>query len=178
MPLFLYGQSIHFFRETIHINLTDDHCQVKGIYYFKNLNNYSVTQNLSYPFAVNNALPFPDSITVKDSLKGQKINYVIGKSRVNFLVKVPPKSVAIYTVYFRQRTPERQMEYLLTTTQNWNRPLDRADFYIKRPKHLNIVKLSHPFELQETGGDHQVYVMRKEHFMPHNNLKVQWAGKK
>ena len=172
----IYCQSIQFIREKIELHIFDSYSHVKGTYYFQNIGSENTSQNLYYPFVVNNDLPYPDSISIRDSLTNKIIDCKYSDLGVTFALQVPAKSIVIYTVHYYQRTPANMMEYILTTTQRWKQPLIKAEYLITAPLHLKIKFLSMQFELLKKNKERTFYFNKEINFMPVENIIIKWKG--
>ncbi len=170
-----YSQSLQFFREKIELFVHETHSRVKGTYYFKNTGERLVSKTLYYPFPVRPSLPYPENVSVLDSLKNKKISCEHQNSGIIFRIDVPAKSVVIYVVEYTQRTPKQKMEYILTTTGEWGRSLELAEYVVVLPRALQLIRHSLDFNVVKKFSDKVVYYSRKTNFRPAENLIIQWA---
>ncbi len=196
-PLFLslHAQPLQFARERIEVEVLGEECILTGTYYFctsgpttkqplsaKEPDSANSPFNiiLYYPFVVTPELPFPDSIQVTDLRSGQVVQFIESDRGIYFPVSVPPQDTAIYRVRYRQKTPSAKMEYILTSTQKWNRPLKSADFIIRIPQEYQLASLSPSFDSFAPGATGEknarwkTYFIHRENFMPQSNLTIQW----
>ena len=171
----VYSQSIQFFREKIEVDVNGSFCQIKGIYYFKNSSNKEVSRTFYYPFVVNEKMLYPDSIIIKDLGNDRIINFSTSKSGIHFRAHLPAKSIIIYKIIYSQRTQAREIEYILTTTRKWGRPLEQAEFIVRIPKTFQLVSLTFPYNYRKNENDINLYYINKENFIPEQNLIVKWV---
>lgn len=199
-PLFLslHAQPLQFARERIEVEVLGEACVLTGTYYFCETGpaarqplsverpdsaNFPFNITLYYPFVVTPELPFPDSIQVTDLRSGRPVQFTQSARGVYFPVSVPPQDTAIYRVRYRQKTPSAKMEYILTSTQKWNRPLQSADFIIRIPQQYQLISLSPAFDRAAPGSTGEknapgmIYFIHRENFMPQSNLTIQWERK-
>lgn len=199
-PLFLslHAQPLQFARERIEVEVLGEECTLTGTYYFcktgppirqplivEEPDSASSPFNITlyYPFVVTPELPFPDSIQVTDLRSGRPVQFIESDHGVYFPVSIPPRDTAIYRVRYRQKTPSAKMEYILTSTQKWNRPLQSADFIIRIPQQYQLISLSPAFDRAAPGstgeknGPGMIYFIHRENFMPQSNLTIQWERK-
>ena len=168
-------QNLRFCRERIEIELNGDYCVLNGTYYFKNEAKSAMEQILFYPFVISRELPYPDSISVWEAATNQRVEYSRSDDGISFRVSVPAQSFSVYKVSYRQRTPTAYMEYILTTTADWRKPLEIAEYQIKVPRNLALVYLSLPGVSSSKRGGESIYYVRKEHYMPAANIIVRWT---
>ena len=169
-----YGQSFDFMREKIEIKVKDSHCHLRGEYYFKNPSNKPLARRLYYPFIINKDMPFPDSVSVVDSLNGDIIPFARSDSGVSFTINIPAKSIVIYVVNYYQQTPAKKMEYILTTTQTWGKPFVQAEYIVRLLPHLKLIFCSLPLKLKNDNLKNPQFYVKKENYMPDKNLLIKW----
>lgn len=121
------GQPLRFCQEKIEMKVRGEFCVLTGTYYFRNGSAVGIDQSLYYPFIVTDALPMPDSVAVKDVNDNRPLAYTPAENGICFQIHIPPRGVSIYQVSYRQQTRFNFMEYILTTTAAWNRPLGVAE---------------------------------------------------
>lgn len=178
--LSLHAQPLQFAREQIEVEVRGGECILNGTYYFRNNGHSPLRAALYYPFVITPELPFPDSIQITDRRSGQAVQFSSAANGIYFPVSIPPQDTAIYRVCYRQKTPSGKMEYILTSTQKWKRPLEAADFIIRIPPEYQLISLSHAFDrvvpdsTGEKDGQRMTYLIHKENFMPQTNLIIQW----
>lgn len=170
----LSAQPIHFFQEKIEVEINSDYCSIKGIYYFKNLSSQEIRRTLYYPFVVNNELPFPYKIQVKDLINSKNIPFRISDKGIYFPINVNSDSISVYQVIYYQKASGNKIEYILTTTQKWRRPLEHAVYIIKMPVDYKMKYLSISPYKKEIRGGQKILSCKKLNFMPDKNLIIQW----
>jgi len=168
------AQPLDFFQEKIEVAVQGDFCLLNGIYYFKNGGSVPFEQSIYYPFIVNDSLPFPDSIAVQEMGANRSVEYASTEKGVTFVIHIPPRAVGIYQVSYRQRTRFNYMEYVLTSTADWNKALDVAEYRVRIPQGYQMTQLSLPGAKREKLSGESIYYLRKEHYMPLANLIVRW----
>jgi hypothetical protein len=73
---------------------------------------------------------------------------------------------------------KNRFEYILTSTRNWQRPLDSAEFLIQMPESCDLTELSFPYEWIDTTAGFKIYCLRFEDFYPDKNLNFTWQRRK
>ena len=173
----LFGQVPNFIQERIDIYVHENYAEVEGIYYFYNPHTKPTQNSFYYPFVINENFIYPDSISAKHVITGEKINFRRSKSGVHFVLSIPPGDTCIYKVYYRQKVKNQQMEYILTTTKQWGKPLSYAEYYIHVPSNLQLNDSSYKFNLVDENDSSKTYFLKKKNFMPNKNLVVSWRVK-
>jgi hypothetical protein len=173
----VFAQSLQFWGEKIEVTIYNHHADVWGEYHFKNNSSNTVHQTLYYPFVVNPHLPYPDSIAVTSHSQRSPIPIRKSNNGIYFPVSIAPHQPAIYKVFYSQATTASQMEYVLTTTQGWHKPLVWTEYQVKIPLFLRLKYLSLTNPEIELTDKYKIYRVHKINYMPNVNLKVAWAGR-
>lgn len=130
-----------------------------------------------YPFIVNDSLPFPQKISVKNENNNTYLKFVTEPSGILFLIHVLAKDTVVLTVDFTQQTPYKTMEYILTTTSEWKKPLKEAEYKIKVPDNLYLVYSSLGYDSTKAENKFNYFYIHKKDFMPVKNLIINWHEK-
>jgi hypothetical protein len=174
----LIAQSPRFIRERIDVFVHDEYAEVVGTYYFYNPHSKPTNNSFYYPFIVNKSSSYPDSISAKFFRTNQEIEFRKSKEGVHFIFNILPKDTCIYQVYYRQKVRQYKMEYILTSTKKWGRPLEFAEYYVHVPNNLELKDLSYKLKLIEESNSRRIYYLKKKNFMPDKNLVVKWGVRK
>ncbi len=67
------------------------------------------------------------------------------------------------------------MKYILTSTQNWIHPLEKAVYKILLPKEFYLKDISIKPYKKDSDSTYNIYIINKENFMPETDLIVVWA---
>ena len=169
------AQSPKFLREIITITVHDDKCSLNGSYYFVNPGSQRTESLLFYPFVIDEDLLYPDSIRIFSPTLKKDLPYSKTDKGIFFKISLDPGDTSLYSVYYSQKTPVRRMEYILTTTRNWQRPLGSAEFLIKIPFNCELTFSSYEFDRVERGKVYTEYYVKNENFMPERDLKIKWS---
>lgn len=173
----LFSQSIHFVKEKIEMTIQDSSFTIKGRYYFLNRNDKKFITSFFYPFIINNNYKYPDSILILDK-NNLPVPYSKNKGGIFFAVKTLAKDTSEFTAFYRQRNLIKRAEYILTTTQNWNAPLQKAEYIVNLPKYLSLKSISLQPDSVINNPAYKTYFITKENFMPIINLIVEWKKRK
>lgn len=171
-------QSLQFYREVITVEVAGTHCWLSGAYHFRNRTASPITVPLYYPLFDHAELPFPDSITVEKIGHGSAIPFVRRGTGIDFRITIPAQDSAAYRVCYRQPTPENRMEYILRSTRQWRRPLEKAQFRIILPDTLRLTSVSLPMTRLRKDARRTVYGCLRRNFMPDENLIITWKRRK
>jgi len=174
VPLPVRSSPLQFCSEVIDITVQEDRCIIAGDYFLGSQEGAPARGILYYPFALAEDLPFPDSVAVIDLATGQPIRYAQTRDGIQFPVQVAPPDSAAVRVTYTQRTPERRVRYILTTTQRWGRPLRSADFLIHIPRSLELTHISIAPDSVEHAGAWQIHWIHRSQFMPVCDLEFTW----
>jgi hypothetical protein len=172
------AQSISFKKEIIEVKVAQDYCTLNGDYFFENNGFNSSETQIYYPFVINNSLPFPDSISIYNNSTLQFLPYLKLKEGISFRIKVEPHSIIQLKVIYKQNILKNYFEYILTSTADWNKPLESAEFNILfSPSCLNP-NISYKEDSIKASKEFIQYAFTKLNFMPEKNLVIKWETEK
>jgi hypothetical protein len=171
----IFAQNVVFSREKIELDIKNQQCCLRGTYYFQNRSAMVSERMIYYPFSVNYNLAPPDTIVVTDMSRHKSINFSGSEQGILFPLVIPAKGESAYRVIYCQNTPQQKMEYILTSTHFWNRPLDQAEFIIKLAADLQLKYLSISWDSTRVSQETIYYYKTRYHFMPDSNLVVEWT---
>ena len=163
-----------FVREEISICVHGDYCTLDGTYEFRNTQNDVALWPIFYPLLNNATIPLADSILIRDAGTEEPLPFESGVNGVSFALTMPPRASRAIRISYRQLTPKRKMEYILTSTKQWGKPLESATFRIVVPDSLRLVYISIPTNSHTKRGHETEYLIRKKAFMPRSNLIIKW----
>ncbi|MGA9116781.1 MAG: hypothetical protein WB626_08405 [Bacteroidota bacterium] len=170
----LEGACAQFIREDITISVGDTSCTLEGLYEFSNPSPHSSLWPVFYPLLSTPTVPFPDSIGVEDAETAEPLPFLKGDSGISFSLPMPPRAERRVRIGYRQPAPARSMEYILTSTQRWKRPLEQAVFTIWMPRTMELTFLSVSHDSIIRREDRTGYVFARTGFMPRSNLVLRW----
>ncbi len=170
----LFGQNLIFNQEKIELNIDNERCCLKGTYYFQNRSNMIAERMMYYPFSVNYGLTTPYSMSVTDLRDHKNIAFNAYNQGIVFPLMVQPLGEVVYEVIYCQQAPQQKMEYILTTTKAWKKPLNQAEFVIKLSPGLHLEYLSIPWDSVQISSSTTSFFISRYQFMPDSNLIVEW----
>ena len=113
---------------------------------------------------------------VKDLGRGP---YDFGRTAggIVFEVPIPARETVAVRIVYRQPVTGSRATYVVTTTRDWRRPLDRALFKVCWPEDLEDARLS--YEGKETPGEEGETCRRIawSGYMPDRNIVLTWSGR-
>jgi hypothetical protein len=169
-----YG-AVLFVKETIAVSiLADDALQVRGTYWFGTADSSMSETRLYYPFPADTFSDYPFFIDISDASSSKAITFAKQEQGVSFPIAVKPGDTASVTVLYRQKVRNREGRYILTTTENWGRPLVDSRYSIGVPATLTLAYMSYECDSISRTGKFLVYSFFKKRFMPDRDLCFRW----
>jgi hypothetical protein len=165
------GQGLQFYREDIVFKINEDAAEADAVYHFCNVDKDKIITTLFYPFP-GNTMELIDSILIRDFKTGEIISFRQGKSGVFFEISVTAYGQAAYRVFFRQKLEGQKFKYILTSTGNWGKELEFANFELQVPVSLKVDSLSFTPDSSFIQDDFQYYIWKKKDFMPEKDFEV------
>jgi hypothetical protein len=166
---------IRFVRERIRVGIRPAGIGVEGVYVFRNELPEPATVPLFYPFPVDSIHPWPTWIVVC-SQEGDDLSFSRPRfDGILFRVTLPADGIAAVRVAYEQPSLDHSGCYILTTTSEWGRPLETAEFEVAVPVGINLETMAYDADelVRERGV--QVYRFTRHRFMPTRNLCVRWS---
>jgi len=163
-PAYLTAQSrILFFEEHIDFKLDSKFFSINGIYSFYNNSDDVIIKQIIFPFAVK--IKLIDSIRVIDLNSRKMLNYNILVDAISFNLILQPKDTLDVNIFYRQIVSIKNT-YILTTTQIWGNPLDKAVYTLTAPKGMAINSFSYIPDSVKLIDNNRLYKWEKYHFSP------------
>lgn len=167
---------VDFFREDVTLAVSRGRLLVRGVYDFRNETGDTVEMAIRYPFPVDDAHTFPDSVLVSETRgdSARPVSASPSAASVMWPMRFGPHETRRVTVEYGQDLHDNRAVYIVTTTAAWLRPIDRADFHIRIPEALEDVRISFAPDRVVDLGDTIVYHLRREAFLPESDLEITW----
>jgi len=165
-PVLLLGQRISFFKESLDFNLEENFFEVDGLYYFRNLTDREVKQMLFYPFP--DVEKYGEIAYIEITRENDTLSMLATQSHNGsmFKVTIPPYGEEAYRIRYGQKLVSNEAMYIITTTQEWDLPFEKAIYTFTFPKSFTINSITIPPDSIETSADKTVYYWEREDFMP------------
>jgi hypothetical protein len=122
---------------------------------------------VSYPFPIDSANPFPDSIEIPG------YTFKRNDTAVTFVMHFRPGQEDSFFAYYRQRLRANAARYIVTSTRKWQRPIDRAQFCVTAPAGLDV-KLSYGPDSTVRRDSLVDYWYTSVKFWPDKDVVVTW----
>lgn len=163
---------LKFDEEYLTFEISRNLFQVSGVYLFSA--NDSIEHLILYPFPVERVYGKAFDIFVKDVKTGKSLPFSMAKdsSGIRFRTKVSGSSQL--QIGYSQVLKSNRAKYILTTTQNWGRPLKFADYKLVVDSGIVITSFSMEPQQKIIQGGKTVYFWQKTDFMPTSDFEVQF----
>ena len=168
-------QSLQFYEEALFFEIKDGYFIVDGQYYFRNSSRSDIHQILFYPFPQEDYLGEIESVSISD-VAGFEDDLIINQTEkgVSFRLDIEAGKEKVYKIYYKQLVPNQKAKYILTTTAQWGRPLEKAFYQLKAGSNINVIYFSYPPDKDEKQENYIIYFWYMESFMPDRDLVVEW----
>ncbi|OFX27914.1 MAG: hypothetical protein A2033_01890 [Bacteroidetes bacterium GWA2_31_9] len=169
--LIVHSQNLQFYREDLTFEIKDGFFYVDGIYNFCNKGDKEIKQILFYPFPKDSIYGNIDSIIAID-LNSKSINIISNKTEIGFYFKIELNSYGVgkYKISYRQKLLKNKAEYILLTTQKWDKPFDSANYKLITPAKMIMKSISYEPDSIKQINDNAIYFWYKKDFMPYQNM--------
>jgi hypothetical protein len=163
------AQHAEFYKEHIIFRIDHNYFYVNGEYYLRMTDTSAHPISLFYPFPTDSIYSKPDSILILNVNKNKFIhNYRTLKTGILFSVDLD--SVTLLMISYRQHLSAQTARYILTTTQEWGKPLDEVSYELITPEEMKIDSFSYPPDNQQKIDSQIFYFWQKEYFWPENDM--------
>lgn len=161
ISLKLLSYNVEFTKEEIYIEIDTNISKTKGIYYFSNRSYKKKIVPIRYPFA-------SESYTLNFITINQKeINYSKKKDAIFFEIEFDPFESKILEIEYLEPF-EQKYTYILTTTQSWSKPIQKATFNLHIKFDYDTLESNYDFNETESS----IYKYEVKKFMPNENLEI------
>lgn len=160
---------ISFFEEHIDFSLNNDYFTINGIFSFSNLNNKTETQQIIFPFA--NETNSIDSIRIINLNTLSNLSFTKLKSSILFKIAVPANDTVDLNIFYREKKSSTN-KYIITSTQSWGKPLNKAVYSLSTEKKIKIKKFSYQPDTVKNINDKKLYLWYKTEFMPQKDFEI------
>lgn len=167
---------VRFVREHVRVEPSERQTRVVGVYIFRNDSDAPSDVGMRYPFPIDRGHLYPTRIRVHEERGGvpEPMGFVREDAGIAWRMRFAPREERTVRVEYTQDIREKRAIYIVTTTRQWLRPIERAEFEFRVPAALKSVRLSFEPDRSEVVGDTIVYHMTRTEFMPERDLTVTW----
>jgi hypothetical protein len=167
---------VRFHREYVKVEASRRLTRVSALYYFRNESDRRVEQGISYPFPVDRFHLYPRVVRVwektGDDLRA--MGFLHRERNVLWTMDLEPGEEIVIRVDYTQEIRRPRAVYIVTTTKEWERPIEVAEFEFRVPAELDSVELSFEPDSRTVEGDTIVYYVGYTDFMPDEDMVVTW----
>ena len=160
---------LHFSEEYIDFKIDSVYFYVNGIYTFRNTNSYPLTQIIEFPFAYK--IQQIDSIIVYDLVQLCPVEFYKESQSVTFSITLPALSALDISICYQQKLAKVNT-YILTSTQTWGKPLDKAVYNLKIINETLLDSLNYKPDSVKRTIQCSKYYFTKYNFMPQTDFIV------
>jgi hypothetical protein len=173
----LNAQRFEFYQETLVFEVSESEFGVNGFYFFKNRTQDTIRQFLLYPFPAVSESAEIVSIQSESLYPGGKEDGVAGWNQKGARIRlfILPFDTAVLNIRYKQSLADTQAEYILTSTQFWEQPLEVAVFEMNLPVSLKVDSLSYDADEMVFSEEGLMYTWRFMDFMPQRNFFVSFS---
>jgi len=171
---------IRFVQEYVTVEPSPGLTRVVGIYHIRNDSDNAAEMGILYPFPVDRDHMSPHIVRLwEQTSDGYRTKgFVRRDADILLSLAFEPREEKIFKVEYVQRIRKRHAVYIVTTTRQWERAIELAEFEFRVPATLEGVELSFEPDRSESLGDTVVYYMRQEQFYPDEDLTVTWTSER
>ena len=166
---------LSFFKENITFTIcAPDTIEIRGIYWFSNTGNDSVTTTIYYPFPLDTGEVFPHYIEVTRHGTRKAISYRQVTNGIEWRQTVPARGLDSVLVVYRQKVKKGVGQYIVSTTKFWDKALQKADFEVRIPKRMVMTFWTFQADSISTTRDMIIYHSHFDSFLPDREMDVRW----
>jgi hypothetical protein len=162
---------VHFAREEVAVTVRAGAVEVLGTYHFTCSARDTVTAVISYPFPLDSFHGYPDSV----ALPGHRFR--LADSAAQFVMRFRPGGEDSFTAWYRQPLRGPQARYIVTTTRQWRRPIDRAQFRVTVPAGLPGAALNYRPDSTRRDDSTLTWFFTRLGFYPADDVVVSWSDR-
>lgn len=160
---------VSFFEEHIDFSLDMSYFIINGIYSFHNETENDVNQQIVFPFADKTVII--DSIRIINLTTGRNIQFKKMENSVLFNFTLSPKDTVDVNIFYRQKISITN-KYIITSTQSWGKPLEKAVYTLTTEKNLRIKSFSYLPDSVIDVNDKKLYTWEKHNFLPKYEFEI------
>jgi hypothetical protein len=172
---------VDFFKEEITFTVKDSASSVSGIYYFRNNTERGGKMPIMFPFYVDSASVFPDTI-IAYTLNSKDTTWLDvqnaqGQNAVTVEIPMTPHGITVWHLDYAQDILKAKATYILTSTSAWGKPLEDATYRFIVPASYDSVQAWPEPDSTIILKDHRELLAHRTNFMPKQNMTIEWKSK-
>ncbi|MBE0538953.1 MAG: hypothetical protein IH620_04520 [Ignavibacterium sp.] len=163
----IFSQDVKFLGEDITFRLNKENFIVDGLYWFINETDKPIEKIIYYPFPVDDSTGEVHSISIYNiSEQRDEIAMEICNNGLRYLLMMPANDTTIYRIGYRQSVRNGCAKYILTSTAEWNEPLEWAKYKLIADDKTEINKFSYePDKLYQVDKE-KIFYWERRNFLP------------
>ena len=142
--------------------------EVRATYHFAVKTRQQLGAVISYPFFVDSANRYPDSVDIVGH------EFTPNDTAVTFVMHFSPGGEDSFSAYYRQPLEAECARYIVTSTRRWQEPIDTARFRITVPVEFDDVDLSYRPDSVVWRESLVDYYFTQRRFWPDRDVIVTW----
>ena len=159
---------LHFAREEVSLDVRPGVLEVRAVYHFQCRATQPLGASILYPFPLDSAHPYPDSIDISG------FHFQRRDSGVGFTMRFKPGAEDSFSAYYRQPLGSNSATYIVTSTRKWREPIDLARFRVTVPAGFDSVNLNWKPDSVVTADSQVSYFFARKKFFPDHDVTVTW----
>ncbi len=163
---------LHFDEEYLTFELHRQEFRVSGVYLFSSTD--SSEHTILYPFPVDTLFGEAYDIQVRDVKSGKNLPIEMEKDKSGIRFQILVAGSVQLQIGYAQALKSNRAKYILTTTQNWGRPLHVANYTLVVDANLEMLKFPMMYQKKMLQGSKILYFWQKTDFMPTTDFEVQF----
>ncbi len=170
----IQAQSLVFFEESLLFEIKDGFFSVTGQYFFRNTGQSDIHQILFYPLPADEDPLSIDSVSVTEiPMAAEPLLVHRSEKGFSFLVSLKAGEEKACQIFYRQKVSHHAV-YILTSTQQWGKPLEKAFYQLNVPMDIRITSFSYPPDYQENKTNERIYYWFRQNFMPDRDFEIEF----
>ncbi|MFH1466903.1 MAG: hypothetical protein ABIO70_21140, partial [Pseudomonadota bacterium] len=157
---------LRFAAETVEMSVLPggDAVRIEGRYTIANDSSEDLTRRIFFPFAVDEAHPWPSAVELQGRVQARLRDGVV------FPLSVPAGGETTFTLAYTQESLDSSATYIVTTANAWEQPLADSSLILHLPEGLTLVAQSPALEPVAEG----TWSARFTPFLPEGEWVVRW----
>ena len=166
---------LSFCKENITFTIcAPDTVEVSGIYWFSNTGDSSVSTIITYPFPVDSNAEYPYHIVVTRCSTRKPVVFKQFPFGIEWHQSVSARGFDSVLVIYRQKVKKGVGQYIVSTTKQWGKPLQKADFTLCVPRRITMTFWAFQADSLTATQDTILYHSHFKSFLPDGEMEVRW----
>lgn len=163
------AQVADFYKEELQFSVDSIWFRMQGDFYLARQSTSAQTMQLVFPVP-QGTINLIDSFKVYDYSSQQMLAYQRGVSEFIFTVPFNNKDSIVFNIQYRQKICDTVLSYIITTVQDWHRPLKYASYCLRVPNYCIASRFSLPVDKSTTAQNYTLYWWERQFFTPHREF--------